>query len=115
MRLRSGKQASSYKCSTFPNTEAYPAAGKPFCSRMSRADFWVLATQTMLQEACPYSRSRLGYVSRPGATPQFLGLDVAPGTPLLSSPPLHESVAFAFRAGRIDVPTCFYNSSSARL
>ena len=68
----------------------------------------------MLQEACPYSRSRLGYVPSPGAAPRFIGLDsAAPGAP--QSPPLHASVTFAFRTGRIDTPTCAYPSTSPRL
>ena len=68
----------------------------------------------MMQEACPYSRSRLGYVASPGAAPRFIGLDsAAPGAPPQS--PLHASVTFAFRAGRIDTPTCAYSSSTARL
>jgi hypothetical protein len=102
----------------FPNDPArYPAAGQPFCSRMSRADFWVLAAQTMLQEACPYSRSRLGFTPTPGAAPQFIGLDNAPPqqqqgpAPL----PLHANVTFAFRTGRVDTPTCAYPSTTPRL
>jgi len=72
----------------------------------------------MMQEACPYSRSRLGYVASPGAAPRFIGLDsAAPGAPPQSPPlPLHASVTFAFRAGRVDTPTCAYaTSSTARL
>lgn len=68
----------------------------------------------MMQEACPYSRSRLGYVSAPGAAPQFLGLDSAPPGSAPPSP-LHGSVTFAFRAGRVDTPTCAYASGAARL
>jgi len=33
---------------------------KPWCSYISRADFWVLAAQTMMTETCPYSNSRRG-------------------------------------------------------
>lgn len=35
----------------------------PSCSIMSRADFWVLAAQTMMVEACPYSSTRRGSTS----------------------------------------------------
>ena len=69
----------------------------------------------MMQEACPYSRSRLGYVPSPGAAPQYIGLDsVPPGAPQPPLP-LHASVTFAFRTGRIDTPTCAYSSTTPRL
>jgi len=60
----------------------------------------------MMQEACPDSRSRLGYAAAAGAARQFIGVNAA------GPAPLHASVTFAFRAGRIDTPTCAYASSS---
>ena len=93
---------------------------RPWCGRMSRSDFWVLAAQTMMQETCPYSNSRRGnngHVLTAGSSSRRLAEandPTAQAKPLLAPRQLlkgasrHDHVIFPFKYGRVDRPNCSY-------
>lgn len=109
---------------------------KPWCAYISRADFWVLAAQTMMTETCPYSNSRRGnsdgrvlvYDPTVNRRRQLLTENalttytqenqhkdtyhplLAPRS-LLKGEARHEYVIFPFRYGRIDRTNCSYNDN----
>ena len=93
-----------------PIIEAVDELWMPFCSEISRADFWALAAKTAIEESTPYVGSEYG------RNVNLAGCDLSTGDgcthgeqgrrTLLRGDAVLDDFVLPFRYGRIDVPAC---------